>query len=306
MTKFVEDLSVRARRGELDEGEEQQLRQWVTASAEAQLAHRAGIEFDQEDRVLPGDDALADRIAERVLSDRRPPARHRPRAWVLVAAVLLATGAATAGPAVVRSVRSVMQGLGVGGEAGPEGAERAVPAKTRPRVIASPPVTSIPPETSAAPEAQPAPPAETVPVARRAVSDVLPSRERAQPSRVSTLYAEANRARRAGDFQTAIALYESIQRQYPGSVESGAADIPLGVMRTRAGALDLAIVHFERYLGRSPRGELAPEALWGLAQAYSGAGRHGDARRVWAELLTRYPDSTYAAVVRSRVDPESK
>jgi hypothetical protein len=76
-----DDLSVRARRGELDEVSEKQLALWLSSSQEASLVHRAGLQFDAEDSVLAGDEALAQRITERVLANRPLPLAPR-RAWL--------------------------------------------------------------------------------------------------------------------------------------------------------------------------------------------------------------------------------
>jgi hypothetical protein len=66
-----EDLSVRARRGELGEAEERRLGVLLDASLEAKLLHWAGAAFDAENSMLAGDEARAERVGERVLARRR-------------------------------------------------------------------------------------------------------------------------------------------------------------------------------------------------------------------------------------------
>ena len=87
MSQSIEDLSARARRANLGEAERRRLKLMLGASIEGRLLHRAGLDFDDENAVLPGDDAIAARIAERVLAhSSRTPAVRRRRKWLPLAA----------------------------------------------------------------------------------------------------------------------------------------------------------------------------------------------------------------------------
>jgi hypothetical protein len=103
MKDSLEDLSARARRGELDAAEQRRLQLALKASFEAHLLHRAGCEMDAEGAMLAGDDALSERIQRRVL-DRAAPAapvrRRRFSAWGIAAAVACVAAVATAGGVV--------------------------------------------------------------------------------------------------------------------------------------------------------------------------------------------------------------
>ncbi len=102
-------------------------------------------------------------------------------------------------------------------------------------------------------------------------------------------------------------LYDALQNRFPGSAEANAADMALGMLRLQRGQARSAFDHFTHYLSRNPRSELAPEALWGKAQALSSLGRGAEARRNYASLLERYPDSTYAAAARAKLEaPKSE
>jgi outer membrane protein assembly factor BamD (BamD/ComL family) len=117
----------------------------------------------------------------------------------------------------------------------------------------------------------------------------------------AALFAAAARARREGEVDKAIALYDVLQLRHPAAPESRAADIALGMLhgsRDRPGA---ALRHFRRYLARSPRGDLATEALWGEAQALASLGRDAEARRSLARLLGEHPESAYAPAARFRL-----
>ena len=66
----------------------------------------------------------------------------------------------------------------------------------------------------------------------------------------------------------------------------------------RAGA---ALASFGRYLRQSQSGGLAPEAAWGRIESLRQLGRRQEEKRACQALLTRYPQSIYAARVLSRL-----
>src|SRR3954467_8168241 len=112
MRDSVEDLSALSRRGELDAAERRRLKLALASSSEARLLHRAGLELDQAGSVLPGDDALAERVKQRVLRRALPKASTRRRRllpWGIAAAVAcvaVAAGGTVAGFHPLRAVFS--------------------------------------------------------------------------------------------------------------------------------------------------------------------------------------------------------
>jgi TolA-binding protein len=285
----IEDLSALSRRGELDPAEERRLRLGLESSFEARLLHRAGLELDRDGSVLAGDDALAQRVQRRVLERAAPVASARRRrfaAWGLAAAVAcVAVGAAAGNFQVLRALS-----FGFGTPAKHEASPPKAAARPAPPA-AAPPVVE-------APLAAPPPPVAT-PVAPKAPAAV-------EAGSASELFASAASARRKGKAQEAIVLYDALQSRYPGSAEANAADMALGMLRLQRGAARAALDHFRRYLAKNPRAELAPEALWGQAQALSSLGRSEEARKSFATLLERYPSSTYAAAARAKLDSAKK
>jgi TolA-binding protein len=282
MSDSIEDLSARARRGRLDENERRRLKAMLGASVEGRLLHRAGSDLDEEDSVLSGDEAIAARIADRVVARVAKASAARPRRnFILVAvAACLVTAAAAGG--VARYRQSVVARRTVGlvqvepvaappdvalplAPAGNPGAEE--PVRSVPRPSAAPPVASAP--------------------------------------AASELFASAARARREGNHSEAIRLYASLQHRYPASPESRAADISLGMLHLGRGSAGTALEHFQRYQRHSAAGELVPEALWGEGESLRRLGRADDARRSYAALLSRFPDSAYAAAARARLDAKS-
>lgn len=286
------DLSARARRHALPEPEQRQLRLLLAGSLEARLAHRAGCEFDDEDCVLPGDDALAARVTARLLSPTRPTTAIRRRlAWRLVPAAALAVAAAAAGPTLVERLGespALVSGRVV--VEAPRGPTRA-PHLGRGTAMATQPADSTPLGSSSVPAPSAAPQPPTPAKAGAATSD---SAEEGP----AELFAAASRARREGHTVLALALYQQLERRHPTTAEAHAADIALGVLHAEA-APAVALAHFRRYLAHG--GPLAPEALWGQARALSALGRTEEARESWRTLITRYPRSTYANAARTRL-----
>jgi TolA-binding protein len=295
MRDSVEDLSALLRRGELDVAERRRLELALGSSSEAQLLHRAGLELDQAGSMLPGDDALAERVKRRVMA-RVLPARASRRRWFLpwgiaaaVACVAVAAGGAVVGLRPLRALLSLPV------LSTPSGA-------TSPRRAAEPPPRPAPPTHGSAQAVQidalPAPtPVPSAPGAASKSSAGAPD-----ASSASELFANAASARRRGKAQEAMLLYDALQSRFPGSAEANAADMALGMLRLQRGSPRSALEHFTRYLSRNPRAELVPDALWGKAQALSSLGLHAEARRSYGSLVQRYPDSTYAAAARAKLE----
>ncbi|WP_394846850.1 tetratricopeptide repeat protein [Pendulispora brunnea] len=124
-------------------------------------------------------------------------------------------------------------------------------------------------------------------------------------SESAALFADAGRARRVGAVPKAIALYELLQKRYPGTPESRSADMALALLFTRQGMHAAALEHFDRYLRHSPQGDLAAEAMWGKAQVLSILGRSTDAFRTLQRLQLLHPNSPYAIEARARLQPEA-
>ena len=292
MTHQLEELSVRARRGELNEAEERQLRLLLASSLEAQLAHRAGCDFDVEDSVLPGDDALAGRVSQRLIRELQPAAGRRPRLrWRFVAAAVVTVAAAAAGPLVVARQQQA-SGASSSCAASGSGAQ-AEPAPPAGSVLALPPRQKDPPPTPSQTSSGDAMPARSVaPAANR------PMVPHGGPA---ALFAEASRARREGRTDRALVLYETLQSRHPTSAEARAADLALGMLYA-GHSPQMALTYFRRY--RNHGGPLLPEALWGEAQALSALGRSDEARAIYRTLLANYPRSAYASAARAKLDAE--
>jgi TolA-binding protein len=287
MRDSVEDLSALSRRGELDAAEQRRLQLALQSSSEARLLHRAGLELDAAGAMLPGDDALAERIKRRVLLRALPasPRRRRLVPWGIAAAAACLAVAAVAG--AVTELRPLRTLFGLSA-AEPPAPSRKVVAPVAPAKAAPPPTTPERAEVTA-PGAPSAPPS---PKAKASID----------AGSASELFASAASARRRGKPQEAIVLYDALQSRFPASAEANAADIALGMLRLSRGSARSALEHFSRYLAHNPRAELAPEALWGQGQALAGLGRQTEARRSYAGLLERYPDSTYASAARAKLE----
>lgn len=313
MKDDLDDLSARARRGLLSEVELGELEQRLAGSHEASLAHRAGREFDAEDLVLAGDEALVARINQRLTAGRRPQRRPRFRAIGLVlGGVCTTVAAAAAGPGLVEGVEALWsRNFGVQ-------LPLLAPAPTRPslppgaprqgrglgreqRVAPSPAPLAAPPPPRPAPVVT-EPPARTERAAPAPSSRVLPERDSEPVDDTSaSVFAQASLARRQGDLPRAMALYAQVAQRFPGTREADSAEMALGTLSLQSGAAAQALGHFERYLAARPGGQLAVEALWGKTRALEALGREAEARRDLQLLMNRYPQSTYATAARAKL-----
>jgi TolA-binding protein len=297
MSESFEELSARARRGELSRPEQERLRIYLKSSLEARLWHEAGTQIDAQDAVLPGDHDAAQRVLLRALSqfpEQRGRRSRRVPAWVFVAAVLLVasvSAASVAGLGYLRERKLLAQRLA---------SAPKPPAVTKP-TPAQAPAAPAPPGAIVAADSlplavEPAPSTPTVAGAARSEPD---------ESAAASLLSAAALARREGNTAKAIALLDSLQDQYPASREARSSDLTLGALHLKRGAAAVALRHFESYSRSSARGALAPEALWGQYQALSSLGRDEEARARLQQLLARFPSSTYAGVARAKLQVES-
>ncbi len=299
MSDSFDELSARARRGELSRAEQQRLKLCLKSSLEARLWQGAARQFDAEDAVLPGDHAAVERVMWRALS-AFPAWRARPRRRIglLVAvAALCLVSAAAASLEGVRYWRAQTKYLSMSPPAvampSPRtkaGTARGVtPAVTESQLAAPVMAPSALPLPSSAP-----------PVAATALAAVgRPKAESAGSA--AALFAAAALARREGNASKAIALFDSLQERFPGSREARLSDMTLGTLHLRRGAASAALEHFRRYLRASPQGELASEALWGESQALSALGKQREAERRLQLLVERFPGSAYATAARAKL-----
>jgi tetratricopeptide (TPR) repeat protein len=316
-----EDLSALARRRRLDEAEERRLEALLSSSLEARLLHQAGGEFDVEDSVLPGDDALADKIARNVLREPRRAAvgGRVARAWALAAVFCCVSGVALASSmGVLQLVKprapSQAVAVAVSAPAKPHARKHvAKPALPMPVVKAPLPAPEPVVAEPSAPAVAPAlhhPRVHARPGLARRQDSAL---RRAPAVSVQSLFAAANLARREGDSEQALALYAELRRKYAGAPEAHAADMSAGMLELRLGRNHEALAHFSDYLhagsaGGGPRllsqsaltsDPLRADALWGKAQALRKLGDLAAAREALGTMLTDYPGSPYAPAARA-------
>src|SRR5579859_547502 len=110
------------------------------------------------------------------------------------------------------------------------------------------------------------------------------------------LMEQAGKALDAGDAAKAIALYEQLLRQSPGSVD---ARINLGVALAQQGRYDEAARQDREALARSPRN---PDALLNLALAYYKMGDYAKAHDEFAALNKLHPDNQQAFLLLADCD----
>ena len=283
MTDRVEDLSALARRSPLSSADASELEALFAAEPEEHFWHRAGSALDEEEAASAGVDEAAARVVERLLRGRKRPLWRRYSVLLPAAAALLLASLAAAAIVSVRRVRS------------------AGPVQNAPMLV--PGVRSVPSlSTAQAAGSIEVPPSAAPPLAS---AFNAPASAASAPLSPAELLSAAGRARRTGNAGQAIVLLGQLQTRFPNSPEALASDISLGKLQLQSGAAASALQHFDRYLQRSAQGSLAPEALWGRAQALSALGNQAQARSTWAELAQRYPASPYASLANAKLHGSS-
>jgi len=313
------DLVARERRGELSGNDCLALRAHLAECASCRVSRQIYVDFDD----VSGIDVYDGARIERMSSAARRWAHHRGRgarpgqAWLdrrrrlrglgLMLAALLVCGTASATVWLWRHPRSYAV----------RAPEASAPAPSRPLASAAAAAAAATSASTAASTSG------RLDVPRRAALPGVaghrvahaPARQLAQlgqdvpassaawraASRAAELLRQASDARRAGDGERALALYRSLQRDFPSSQEALVSSVAIGGLLLAGGTPRAALGEFEAYLGSSRGGELIPEALYGRGRALAALRDRSEERRTWQRLLADFPDSAYAPWARRRL-----
>lgn len=284
----IEDLIARARRGEASPAERRRLEVALHTSLEARLLYEAGLAFDREASMRPGDDALVERLASRVVGF---PRQRLGSSAAVAAIVLMSAAAAVAAWTVVDAAPRSVHLLAPTGVVRAGTATVSRPAFPGPATRRSneerPPVTAPSEVTVAPPEA-------LTRAARPVVKPELPT------DGPGALFKRANLARREGHLADALRAYAQLQRQFPTSSEAVFSHLTVAELQLRQGNPASALREYRAY--EAAGGDLTDEALWGQAKAFRALGRTGDERQVLKRLLERAPNSVYSGSAQQRLN----
>jgi TolA-binding protein len=122
-------------------------------------------------------------------------------------------------------------------------------------------------------------------------------------SSAAELLVVAQERRMAQDWPGAARSYREIIEAFPQSREAASASVSLGGIELRQlGQPARALGSFQRYLKAHPRDGLAPEALFGKAQALRALRREVEERAALAAFLRKFPSAVQVPRVRARLD----
>jgi tetratricopeptide (TPR) repeat protein len=164
-------------------------------------------------------------------------------------------------------------------DAGSEAVPARVPAAAAP-VGASTPASTVPTGPSPSPAAAPA------------TGDAIPGDSRAAMQAASQAY-------KKGDFGRARQIYEAIVTRNPSDSEAVAA---LGDVARGEGDTAGAIASYKRAIAVNP--SYLP-ALLGLADTQWASGDRAGATRGYGDIADRFPEGTYPAYVKQRIEGAS-
>jgi TolA-binding protein len=276
-----ESLIDRALRGALDPDGQATLDRHLAACAVCAAQVSLAPRFERELAPQARDEALDLRALEAAMRRmQQSPSLTRRRAlpawgrWA-AAAALLACGV-TAGAAVARRIAQ------------------------RPTIEALPPVVEAPAAPAPIRPVEVTPAEEPTPPEPPRVKAAPPAHRAAAPAiSAAALFEQAEKLRREGHGDAAIATYRRLQATYPETAEARlsfafAGQLLLGQHRPAD-----ALAQFDRHL---KTGEVGEEALAGRATALEDLHRTADAIAAWKSLLGRYPGSVYAGRARERLD----
>jgi TolA-binding protein len=270
--------------------------------------YEAGVGFDAEASLLPGDETRSSSLVERTLAaleaadpvERAPLARRTKYALLAARSVAASLAVGILLCVALASAWDYAETHFVPKHAAPpELVLKHAEPRATPRVDvapAAPSATEAPADSALA--APPLAVSAQAPmnVAARAPRPAVSAEVRDSAPSASELFARANEARRAGDIEAAIAGYEAVSKSYPNSVEAEDAKVLVGQLLLSQRSPRAALQQFEGYDSEA----LALEALWGRAEALRKL-NSPDERAVLLELLQKYPDSPYTAAAQNRL-----
>jgi hypothetical protein len=284
-----EELIDRARWGGLDAGEQAILQRHVGACAACALQLSLAPRFEREVAPQPRDLLLSERAVEGAL--RRLQAmprigrlRRAPR-WSRWAAAALLVFGVTAAAAVIKRRIAPRPAI-----------ESSVPAAPAPAVAPIRPIAPPPAEAPMIPDAPPTRPTAKAPSAHSAAQLAITA---------EALFERAEKLRREGRADAAIATYRRLQAGFPATAEARLSFALAGTLLLERGRPGDALAQFDRHLsaGREAGdGEVGEEALAGRATALEQLQRTPEAIAAWKSLLARYPRSVYAGRARARLE----
>jgi len=282
-----DDLLARSRRNALTDAEREVLQVHLAACPDCRMFATLGEDFDRVFTTRPCDERLVARVAHRAtqatlsnLPRRFGPSNGQLLSLVAAVAVGLGGGAWLASSFVVDSPPVVDPSPSAAGGGAAALARLAIPTSS----------------SAVAPVLEPLSAASPLGGAEHAAR-----RSRAEPPSASALFARANEMRREGSGVESIALYRQLQRLYPRSPEAKVSHLSLAnLLGADTRRAEQALPEFDAYLASG--GALEEEALYGRAQVLQKLARRDAERSAWRRLLTRFPDSVYAAKAQHRLE----
>ncbi|HET9957957.1 MAG TPA: hypothetical protein VFQ61_25845 [Polyangiaceae bacterium] len=292
-----EGLIDRARRGAATEPELCALAEHLALCPSCRFESALRSDADRAGLPRVSDELLIARLRRsttRALVARgaRPRRAHRARAVWLVAAALCVGSASLAG---VLGYRVVSRASSAPPMASPGAVEKNPPRFAGRSALPSSSSLPAPADVEVVAPVEAAVPVGSIP--STASSGPPPAKRSA-----AELFAEANRARRAGDIAQAARGYRELTQRFPASSEAAVARVSFGrLLLDRLGNAKGALAEFEGYLNNAGHRALREEALIGRAVALGRLGRVKDERTAWQTLLRSFPSSTYATRAGARL-----
>jgi TolA-binding protein len=308
-----EDLIERESRGELTADERERLQLHLAQCDVCRFERLARDDFRAELDQAEDVDVkrlLAAALTPESLRIPSPPAASHPRRLRWSRAALIAAALVTLAGVSTASGWSVLRATFTHRERADDTLVEAAPtgaARSGSRGTATPPPTAVAvgepdrfaPTVSAEPSAPPVPsPSSTSPSPARAPMPETAARAGGLPE-PGALFADATRARRAGDRDLAIRIYRSLIAGYPGSAEGRHGLAVLGQMLLDGGDAAGALRCFDDYLRTG--GPLREDVMADRAISLQRLGRPSDEAGAWSEVLASYPGSVHTERARRRL-----
>jgi len=146
--------------------------------------------------------------------------------------------------------------------------------------------------------------AEARPVKRpKEAAAVAEPEPESAPLGPAELLERARAFRVARDWRNAVAAYQELLNQYPGSPQARNSIVSIGdIQLDHLGQPGRALASFDAYLARTRKGAIAQEAAFGRARALRALGRKGEEIRALESFLAEFPSAIQAPRAKQRLE----
>ena len=115
------------------------------------------------------------------------------------------------------------------------------------------------------------------------------------------MYEEAEKSYLKGDYEEVLSKCEEMLQRYRSTSRRDDAYMLMGLAALKLGYFTDARMHFGRLISQRPASPFKEDAYLGLADSYLLEKNYEEAKRLYCEMLSKFPDTDLKCIVESRL-----